>query len=82
MSAPEHLCLTCELAEWKRTKSGRPRPSGDGQCGFTLPHIPIPVTMHWNWGGIANNPEVHGGYINRGYPITACETYAKKEPTP
>lgn len=79
MTDATHLCLTCKLAEWKRTITGRLHPSGDGKCGWKPPHIPIPAAMYWIGRQLDGSPSPTGGYINRTMvdTITECETYER-----
>lgn len=74
-----HLCLTCKLAQWKKTTNGRLHPGGDGKCRWKPPHIPTPESWHWGgWSVAARQPTpLGGGYIMRRpeKPITECETY-------
>lgn len=77
MGEAAHLCLTCKLAEWRKTATGRRHPSGVGKCGWKPAHIPTPAA--WAW-GISNNRQPAGpvwGQIERipRAPITECETY-------
>lgn len=72
----EHMCLTCKLAEWKKTVSGRLHPDGSGRCRWKPGHIPTPASWRWDtWRG--KQPVPAGGRIERrpSKPITECETY-------
>lgn len=73
----KHLCLSCRLAEWSKTETGRLRPSGDGRCKWVPPHIPTPAAWAWNFG--KGQPKPSWGWINRrpSAPYTECETYEK-----
>lgn len=57
-------CANCKHAEWKRAKSGRLHPSGDGRCKYPWKMPPLPASMHW--GGISGSPPLPwGGFISR-----------------
>ena len=76
-----HLCLTCKLANWKKTANGRLHPNGQGRCSWKPPHIPTPTV--WNWGisyGERRQPMPQWGMIERKprSPVTECETYQKE----
>lgn len=78
---PAHLCLTCKLADWKKTASGRRHPDGSGHCAWKPPHIPTPAA--WNWGsGFGSErrqPVPQWGHIERStmWPVLECETYKR-----
>lgn len=69
-------CLGCKYAEWKKTKSGRMHPSGDGQCryNYKIPQLPNAfyflhqATLDLNDGKIHHTNEklsLSDGQINR-----------------
>lgn len=74
-----HLCLTCKLADWKRTAAGRIHPNGQGKCAWTPPYIPTPAAWAWNatWSRKGRQPVPEWGQIDRRprSTITECETY-------
>lgn len=53
-------CTGCKYAEWKRTKSGKLHPSGDGECTFPWTMPPLPAAKYW-----VDRPFPYGGYIHR-----------------
>lgn len=71
----QHLCLTCKLAEWKKTPSGRLNPSGEGRCTWRPAYIPTATAWHWAFDRA--QPVPVGGWITRrpAKPIVQCETY-------
>lgn len=75
---PAHQCLTCNLAEWKKTPAGKMHRDG-GLCQWKLPHIPKSVVFGWSsWQvGLAAPPIYGTGRIARRpfAPTTNCETY-------
>ena len=79
---PAHLCLTCNLAEWRKTEAGRLHPDGIGQCQWRLPHVPKSAVSWWSVGFYTKGePSLYGsGRIDRRplNPITDCETYKAK----
>lgn len=40
-------CLGCRYTEWKKTKSGRLHPSGDGRCKYQCNVPKLPTSMWW-----------------------------------
>ena len=80
----KHLCLTCKLAEWKRTENGRLHPNGQGKCRWKPAHIPTPKAWNWGWRHYTEltQPVPRWGEIDRrpraNYLITECETYEAK----
>jgi hypothetical protein len=76
----EHLCLTCALADWKKTVDGRRlHPDGSGRCRWEQPHIPTPAAWKWDFWRMGPQPRAHGGYIDRrpDIPIIGCDIYRK-----
>ena len=77
-----HLCLTCKLAEWHKTKDGRLHPDKQGRCGWKPPYIPTPAAWYWGtgYGSELRQPVPQWGHIARStlYPVTKCETYEGK----
>jgi hypothetical protein len=70
------LCLTCHLAKWDRTDSGRLHQGGEGKCTGKPPaDIPIPAAFYWVGG--RKSPAPCGGSIERHgqHIITKCPTY-------
>lgn len=55
-------CLSCRLADWKRTASGRLHPSGDGRCRWKMPEITLPKAFYYSSSGV---PRPYGGHISR-----------------
>jgi hypothetical protein len=74
----DHLCLTCKLAEWDKTASGRLHANGIGKCAWKPAHIPTPSVWRWNLINAAKQPIPIGGWLERKRPITSCETYESK----
>ena len=54
-------CIGCKYALWKKTKTNRLHPSGDGTCEYLYKIPKLPASMYW----IGNIPIPCGGYINR-----------------
>jgi hypothetical protein len=76
----QHLCLTCKLAGWAKTASGRLRPHGQGRCNWEMPHIPTPAAYWWSEFDRKRPIKAFGGYIERRphKPITKCECYKER----
>lgn len=73
---PKNLCLTCNLATWKRTAKGNLHPDGTGRCTWKQPHIPTPAAWRWGtWGVRDEQPKATGGYLHRATPVTDCLVY-------
>lgn len=73
----DHLCLTCKLAEWKKTANERIHPIGSGKCNWKPDHIPTPKAWSWNFRDDSQQPTPMWGQIER-RPINIiaeCETY-------
>ena len=73
---PTHLCLTCNLAEWDRTESGRLHPSGDGRCRWKFVMPTVAAAFYWT-GYNAQHPVPSGGSIERRpkQAIVECPVY-------
>jgi len=77
-----HLCLTCSLADWDTTSTGRLHSNGEGRCKWSFPDIPMPAVFYYG-SGTRTRPTAYGGAITRLFwphnkPITACELYERK----
>ena len=70
----KHLCLSCKLAKWQRTTSGRLHPSGDGMCQWQFPETPLPPPFYWLGFSKGGCPRPYGGNIARkpDKPINFC----------
>lgn len=67
-------CTHCRYAEWKRTKSGKLHPSGDGRCKFPYGLPQLPASMYW-----IGMPTPSGGWINRREELKQhCPYYARE----
>ena len=67
-------CMTCALADWKRTAAGRLHPDGSGKCLWRMPTITLPKSRYYL--GFRENaiPQPHGGGIERN-DDRSCLTY-------
>ena len=74
---PAHLCLTCRLAEWRKTEDGRLHRDGEGKCKWKPIHIPTATAYCWSRYD-TSCPDPTLGWIYRFIPITDCETYEAK----
>ena len=75
-------CTNCKHAEWKRVKSGRLHPSGDGLCKYPWKMPPLPASMHW--ASISGNPPLpYGGNISRNKELDDhCVYFERKRGKP
>jgi hypothetical protein len=68
-------CVGCKYADWKRTRSGKMHPSGEGRCTYMKRNtldIRIPAAFFWVDG---SQPTPVGGRITRrdtGNVIDVC----------
>lgn len=75
-------CTTCQLADWRRTRSGRLHPSGDGCCKWEgWKEWKIPKAFYFV-GFIGHDPRPSGGHINRRNPRIDCPLYQPIATTP
>ena len=55
-------CTGCKYAQWDKTKTDKPHPSGDGRCLYIVQIPALPPSMSWSSSGV---PRAFGGHINR-----------------
>lgn len=75
MTTPEHLCLSCVWAEWKKRADGKLHPSGFGVCKMPISKVRLPAAFKWydrSW---------FGGDVWRtpGNQVYECSYYEKED---
>jgi len=73
-------CMGCGYAEWKKTKTGRLHPSGEGKCTYKYNAPALPNSMHFM--GNRQPPEPMGGWIDRKHVYeTHCPYWCPANPS-
>jgi hypothetical protein len=56
-------CNGCKYAKWKRTKTGKKHPSGEGRCTYEVKLPVMPNSKYFST--FSGSVSIDGGLINR-----------------